>query len=320
LDRGIEATGRVSVGESGRPNPASVDYLPLLRNPHVARFGRSIGQPCSSAVCDANGRYSIPVLPGPGVLCYRCGPYGRDVYTVYMSAYVTIQEIADFYRSVGLQRPTDVGEGLLPTAPLPVAVATPSGYNQVVFINPSEDEQSLTFDAQIPIGRVVKGTMLDPAGQPLAGAEILGLSNSPFEERKLDTAEFEVTALNPRQQRTLIVRDRERNLAAYRLLAGDEAGPIELHLQPCGSILGRLFDKDGEAVANTQLGVFRPRYAQPDFMTATDTEGRFRFDGLVPGVDYEIGLRDRGGLPKPIQTATLKPGEIKDLGNLKQMK
>ncbi|HUY90176.1 MAG TPA: carboxypeptidase regulatory-like domain-containing protein [Pirellulales bacterium] len=315
LDRGVAVAGRVSVRESGEPNPAFVEYLPLEGNSHIARLGRSIGQPCASAVCDAKGRYAIPVLPGPGVLCFRGAPW-RDAYTVYMPADVSIQQIDDFYKSVGLQRPTDIGEGLLPTAPLAVGVEPPLGYNQVVFINPSEDEQSLAIDAQIPIGGVVKGTVLDPDGQPLPGAEILGLSNSHFEERKLETAEFEVAALNPRQERTLLVRDRARNLAAYRLLRGDEPGPIEMRLQTCGSLIGRLLDEDGEPVAKTQLGLGRPHHS-PEFTPFTDADGRFRVDAVAPGMEYEITIPEPGRIGLTLATVVVVPGETKDVGDLR---
>ncbi|HJT30579.1 MAG TPA: M56 family metallopeptidase, partial [Pirellulales bacterium] len=80
LSRGIAVQGRVTTSPNGEPNEATVEYHPLFGNKHVERIGQlpAVNQAAASAKCDAEGRYSIPVLPGPGVLTFKYGPWYRQ--------------------------------------------------------------------------------------------------------------------------------------------------------------------------------------------------------------------------------------------------
>ncbi len=75
-------------------------------------------------------------------------------------------------------------------------------------------------------------------------------------------------------------------------------------------------DEEGEPVVNRMIGVGRPRHSPPDFTPTTDAEGRFRVDGLVPGLEYEVGLAGPGSVPGKRKEFTLMPGEERDLGNV----
>ncbi|HEV3339562.1 MAG TPA: carboxypeptidase-like regulatory domain-containing protein [Pirellulales bacterium] len=315
LDRGIKATGRVTLAESGKPNPAQVEYYPLGFNSYTERLGPQLATPCSSATCDDDGRYTIPILPGPGILTYRFGPYSSE----YMPAWLSEQELEAFYESAGLKAPPGTTDGFVEISAggQSLSLIITTNYNHVELINPRQDEASLSRDVELVLGRTLSVKVVGADGQPVSGAKVRGVADySAFAVDKLDGPEFTVTGLNPRIERKLIVELPEKKLAAYRVVRGDEDGPIEVRLQPCGSIVGRLVDEDGEPVANRMIGVGRPRYAPPEFTPTTDAQGRFRVDGLVPGLEYEVGLENRGSLLRKLKVATLMPGEERNLGDL----
>ena len=141
-----------------------------------------------------------------------------------------------------------------------------------------------------------------------------------FMDEKLGAPEFQVTGLHPKLDRELTVEAREQKLGVYRVIHGDEEGPLTLRLQPCGAMSGRLLDEDGEPLANTTLGIGKARTMPPEFSATTDKDGRFRLDGLVPGLPYGIALRRQGQLGQGMrQLATdvmVEPGKTTDLGDL----
>ncbi|HWB13652.1 MAG TPA: M56 family metallopeptidase [Pirellulales bacterium] len=318
LPRGIEATGPVTLAESGEPNLAQVEYYPLAFNPYTERIGSQLARPCASATCDDDGRYTIPILPGPGILTYRLA-YSLATYGRYMPAWLSKQELEAFYESAGLKAPTDRTEGFVEVSAGVQSLSSIiiSNYNHVELINPGEDEASLSRDVKFALGRTLKAKVVGPDGQPASGAKVQGIGNSVFQVDDLDGSEFTIAGLNPRMERRLIVQLPDKRLGAYRLVRGDEEGPIEVRLQPCGSLVGRLVDADGEPVAKTMIGVGRPRRLPAEFTPTTDAEGRFRVDGLVPGVEYEVGLQRRNSPLMRLKEATLMPGEVRDLGDVK---
>jgi hypothetical protein len=51
--------------------------------------------------------------------------------------------------------------------------------------------------------------------------------------------------------------------------------------------------------------------------TTTDAEGRFRIEGLVPGMKYQLTAKDGGGaMPYSQKLTPPKSGKAKDLGDL----
>ena len=108
------------------------------------------------------------------------------------------------------------------------------------------------------------------------------------------------------------------------VLKGDEAAPVAVRMVPWGSVAGRLVDKDGRPLAGWTVmgaGGFERftldwgRYLDKDVIT--DADGRFRLDGLVPGLLYSgMPIRDsRGGEPI-FDNLKVEAGEGRDLGTV----
>ena len=319
LLRGITARGRVTAQPSGAPNQAQVDYYPLLPNEHIAKLGTLPpgGHGRSSTECGPDGAYTLPVLPGPGVLAFRAGPVSPDYYRLYSSALITPRDLEEFFHKDAGQffrKGMDPDDKTLPASP----TLQQSMYNQLVLINPAEDAQELTQDATIEVGRTVAGRVEGPDREPLAGVLVRGLDNSLSKPERLETPEFTVLALNPRRRRVLIFEHRERRLGFHLDMAGDEPGPLVVGLQSCGAVVGRLLDAEGEPLAGSVISVGRHRIASPEFTVKTDPEGRFRAEGLVPGLKYDL-LREREpgimGIRFVADGVAVAAGETKDLGD-----
>ena len=89
-----------------------------------------------------------------------------------------------------------------------------------------------------------------------------------------------------------------RKLIGSVYLKGDEAGPLTLRLQPWGTITGRIVDEDGQPRGGSGsqhlAASFRSgpptrascRAATVGAGIQTGRDGRFRVEGLVPGLKY----------------------------------
>jgi hypothetical protein len=106
-------------------------------------------------------------------------------------------------------------------------------------------------------------------------------------------------------------------------LNGDEKESLTVKLQPCGTIVGRVVDD--ERKPRTDVEIFSTIRERPDpergdlrQKPTVDSQGRFRIEGLVPGVKYDaLGhspVKPSGTILRGVQVA---PGEVKDIGDIK---
>ena len=133
--------------------------------------------------------------------------------------------------------------------------------------------------------------------------------------------EFTVRGVNARANRTLVFYHKEKNLGFFlKELPADQREPLTIKLQPCGSATGRVVDADGKPVADRFLELYqtpavdgRVAALLPNRMvefTKTDRDGRFRANGLVPGVRYHL----RGAA---FSVFEVESGKVKELGQAK---
>jgi hypothetical protein len=101
--------------------------------------------------------------------------------------------------------------------------------------------------------------------------------------------------------------------------------PVTVRLQKCATLTGRVVEEDGEPRAGVivtgyikegQLSLSRGWFG---FISGlTDREGRFRIEGVIPGVrvslSTQMGAQITGSL---LPEVALRPGETKDLGDLR---
>src|SRR5262249_50157196 len=131
-----------------------VQFTATVDNPNARRsiaFG-STGTVPASSYTDAQGRFSLPVLPGPGWLCVTA----RD---------------ADSYPPAELKG--QKGQ-VIPGLPRPII---PGYHHAVVKIDTDEAKpDSLRIDIRLQPARSRAGKVVGPDGKPLAGCFAAGLA------------------------------------------------------------------------------------------------------------------------------------------------
>jgi hypothetical protein len=141
---------------------------------------------------------------------------------------------------------------------------------------------------------------------------------------KLPSATFTARALEPKRPRPLVFRHDEKKLAAVVVARGDERGPLTVRLQPAGTVTGRLLDDDGQPRRGVRIndryadGQFGPGYYFPFLNSSLGDDGRFRIEGLIPGVAYNLGARSDLSFFGDFATGLkLEPGETRGLGDVR---
>ena len=158
---------------------------------------------------------------------------------------------------------------------------------------------------------VVRGNVLDAAGAPAAGATIYrsNMPVPPFKGHEYPSSvtadaqgRFAMPGLPGPMGVTLVAISAGGGAAVGLRCVPREQPEVELRLAPPGSVTGVVYGRDGGPVANLKVylsgygsislppgGAFRTSGS-----TKTDQHGRYRFDGLVAGLEYTIGYMAPG--------------------------
>jgi hypothetical protein len=217
-------------------------------------------------------------------------------------------------------------------------------------INVSEKEpESLRHDFVFEPARTRQGSVVGPDGKPLPGVQVAGLTlGGP--PQKLDSGNFTLKGLSPTRTRILIFLDAEKKLGKVVTFRGDQEGALVVRLEPVGAIAGRIVDAEGKPLEAIEVtaspatpkldefdnlpmeiiafqGVFGGAsslwHAFTTKETTTGADGKFRLDGLLPGLTYQVHA-SRGDLKKANTlllskgNVTVEAGKTNDLGDLKE--
>jgi hypothetical protein len=349
VERQPAATGRVTDRATGKPVAAWVEYRPLARNPNLkanpllAEFRWGNHPP--SAATDRDGRFTLPVLRGPGVLLVSTESNYRPA------------ELAKGDRAAGGVADKADPE-LIDCRPL---LAWPAEYHAYRLIDVPEGK-----DAEVEIA------LTPGASRPLVvefpdgksrDVTVLGLKPVPVDHGdQYYPGKSAIVGLADGEARQLFLSTRDGQFAAAVVVRDKETGPVTVKLRPTGTITGRVVDGDGKPVVGVSFqtfcddgpgraGVFvhggavlrasteaqkqrtmRTRgYYEPGFRVSraekTDEQGRFRLDGLLPDLAFDLKVQllappDPKGqrfIAADVSVArpTVKPGETLDLGDLR---
>jgi RNA polymerase sigma factor (sigma-70 family) len=311
LVRGLTVRGKVTDKATGKPiAKARVYYHPISVNPNVNKKLPGMWFPSSEATTAPDGSYALTVFPGPGVI-----GVSAPKLEVYMAAWLTLKERKDFFK-VPIQ--DAIEENLIRDLGGTAFTGgfTLSSCNAVVLLEPSEKDESLVRDVALEPARTLKGSIVGPDGQPVAGVTVLGLRE--FGVETLKGSQFTVRGINPKgKRRQLVFHQKEKNLGfLLEPMRGDVAEPLTIKLQECGSAAGRIVDQDGQPVAGWGFNLFSRLAPTHWIKITTDKEGRFRLKGLVPGLSY-ILLASQGQGLSTLGEVVVEPGKQKDMGDIK---
>ncbi len=313
LKRAILVRGRVTDKVTGRPVSGYVNAYTFADNPHINEYPGYRSSYESYAHLDDDGRYEVVALPGLGIIACRSD---LGLYRGYVGA-ETIRgyDPKDGFFSFG-------------TSPKTCNV---HDYHVLAEVDFDPKAESATVNLQVDPGRTLTMSLVDPEEKPVGGTKVSGLTDlfSTIEYEQ-ESPTIEVHALDPSKPRRVTITHAGRKLVGSVYLKGDETGPMTIRLQPWGTILGRIVDEEGKPRAGLALGNFGGIYPEPPADRGIlprstfgqgmwlGRDGRFRFDGLVPGLKYgasaSTGNMFVGSVFRDVITA---PGEVKDLGDLK---
>ncbi len=313
LERGLAIRGRAFDKKTGKPVRGTVTYHAFADNPHLKNI-TALDYP-RGRYTNEDGSFAVTGLPGPGALSFLADE----------DDYLKVGPPADWKLQPGVN-----------TAP-PLAHA-------LVRIDPSEkDGQAARFEIALEPAATVKASVVDPDGQPLKGYYVAGLTGSPRVHSSSMLPQWSATCtfrgLDVRRPRTVVVFSPEKKLAAVQVVRGDEAAPLRIPLRPLSSLTGRVVGADGSPRAGLRVAATLSRTGegadrlpiqlffagkrwlaslQPKATTGAD--GKFRLDGLLPGVRYTLAVHEgeaddnlllrRDGVSPP------EAGRNKDLGDV----
>ncbi len=325
LAPGVLVRGRVIDETTGKPLRGRLEYFAYKTNSRAMESDSlRQGNTHTAFHPDAEGRFEIPVLPGPGILALRAG--------------------TEFPDGVGADAIDCAREGTGRNSIVFVTLPTwcnASAHNLLVPINPQPEDDELTVNLGLRRSGVdIPGRVLAPDGQPLANYRIFGANRHAVWPRNAG-ANFKIVGYNPSETRRLIIYHAERNLVGHHDLTGEPPKVLEITLRPAATLVGRVFDADGGAAleqvnitSRMDMAFLRGEPSSADLAygvfqmdVKTDSNGRFELKGIVPGLKYTAHLnffppdliekRLKSSLQGPIFTdVTAEAGETKDLGDL----
>ncbi|MHB1562072.1 MAG: sigma-70 family RNA polymerase sigma factor [Isosphaeraceae bacterium] len=313
LRRAIILRGRVTDKVTGRPVPGYVHVYEFANNPHISDYlGYRMGQPTVVPI-QQDGRFETVALPGRGVIGFRARD--EDRYRGYLGAEAIAEYDPKTYR--------------FETAPY-----FPSVHNYHVLAELRLDPKSSTAEVNLQVdpGRTIEIRPIDPEGRPVAGTSATGVGDlfgSIAHEQPSPT--IAIHALDPSHPRRVTVRHPGRKLVGSVYLRGNETGPLTLRLQPWGTITGRIVDDDGEPRRDLRImSAGNPDPERPERQAVfpggdigggvrLGPDGRFRIEGLVPGLVYGGDAVAQGVMltGRLFRDVVVKPGEVRNLGDLK---
>jgi 5-hydroxyisourate hydrolase-like protein (transthyretin family) len=303
LRRGQWITGRVTDKATGKPVFSRIEYFPWLKNPfatppefasHDERFHTR-----------PDGSYRLLGLPGRGIVGVSA------VGGLYRTG-VGAAEIADLNKNGGFQNYFND--------------PSPQIYSALKEINPAAGAQTDHCDFVLDPGQTIHIRLVDRAGQPVSGVDVLGESGEGRLRLSLGPA-FDVVNLVPHERRKIEIYQRERQIGKHLDLNYDEKTPrtMTVTLEPCATVVGRLVDAEGVPIQGVEIHTSPTPGSWPWMFTpivTSRTDGRFECRGLYPGCDYALAVAVPGnGNDVNVQFLrsglVIEPGKTIDLGNLK---
>lgn len=315
---GVLVRGRLKDAATGKPIIGTVHYWALAGNPHVDDIpvGEEAGLVYTLDVrTKPDGTFAIATLPGKGFLSVTADGW-------YPAARV---DPAGFAEKAGIASTPD--ELAIAVGGMAITSVEQESYQAIRFLTIDPARPPMEQVIELTAAEPVRGRVVDPGGKPLDDVRICGLLEARESWSSPRTGEFLARPPHPERPRRLMFRHDGRKLIGTAVVTAGSAKPVEFKVQPWATLIGRLVDGDGRPISRALVvpigrdpngkAVHVPDEARS---IVTGADGRFTATGLLADIKYSINF----GEPKPggrrgvvVKDLSLKPGEERDLGDLK---
>jgi RNA polymerase sigma factor (sigma-70 family) len=308
LERGLALRGRVLDAVTGKPVKGTITYLAFADNSYLQKASG----PGPGGYIRSDGSFAFTALPGPGVLAVLADE----------DNYIKVGPAADWKLVPGVNW-------------------VPGVAHAFVRIDAAEnDPKSATFDIRLQPAATVQAEAVGPDGQPFRGFHVAGLTASARNTTSWmmlrDSPTFTVRGLEKGKPRMVVVLSGDKKLGKAQVIRAEDAGPVQVRVEPLGNLTGRVVDADGRARSGVQVqavlsragddGTRRPVQfhvtkwaASLEPQATTDAGGKFRLDGLMPGLMYMLVVSDTDGgeIVRRDNVSPPSAGRTEDLGDLR---
>jgi hypothetical protein len=334
LHKAVVIEGRLIDKATGKGVRSEVLFL-LMENDDVKRFlvdnpvyshEQSVRPSGIYAHSDAEGRFKLYVPPVPLVILARAS----DPAARYTSVHVAKGDRKYLKDPKVFVRRLSANEEFFNTHMLNYPLRWMNGY---ALVHPKDKDEAANVVIRFDPGRTIRGKIVGPDGRPLAGVEAAGIqATNAHEPTTFRTDSFTVYALDPSRPRTVYFRHAAKNLVGTITLRGDETEAPVVKMQPGATVVGRVLDATGKPVAGMQVFINFAESEQDELIRQhnlyhwdkplTDADGRFRLEGLFPGLESSVfGSRPgHRSIAITYEPVTLKAGEARDLGERREQK
>ncbi len=334
---GVYVEGVLREKGTGKPVSGQINYYIASDNPHLKSYTFPQGVGMRGGSAGEDGKFRVLVIPGRGWLAATAD---KNVYT--------------------RGTPDDWDGKLIMATPNALFPYYYHAIKDID-IDPAKT-QGARCDLEVDRGITKTGSMVDPDGKPVSDVIVFGLTAVPdpgartFPRQprhgepppeRVKGSTFTAVGLNPKQPRYLVFLQPEKKLGKVQLVRGDEAGELVVKLEPLGAVTGVARTNDGKPAADKHVLVmgsqaFVSYKDLPIDLLAnqreqrrmgrlirwlpegvkTDAEGKFRVEGLLPGLKYTLWVSDDASRQRPPSHwqdgVTAESGQVKDLGEVKR--
>lgn len=339
LDRGVFISGKLRDKASGKPVSGVIWYGVKPDNPFLKTPGLETKDLLGRFETRADGTFRGLVIPGPGYLAIEADEnrFARATSTEITGEFL-----------IAVPHPF-IPQQYNAIAAIDVEEKKPESLQVAIELDAGISKKGVVVG---PDGKAVEGAMAfgvtavpDPGASTFPRRPRFGSPQSI----RLKGSEFTAVGLNPQDPRCLVIIHPEKKLGKIFEMRGDEKGDLTVRLEPLGSTSGRLINSDGTPGAGLVVTPFPPRrfadYKRLPFdlqrstpnrfgfgteegkwlpaAVTTDKDGKFKLDGLLPGMDYELWIHDGPIGPRMAirtidrLTVTVESGKTNDLGDRK---
>ncbi len=272
---------------------ATLEYYPFRDNKHAEQFSnydpKILGHvPDEETVSNANGEFRIRAIAGPAIL----------------AACVTERQEQPKYVP---NRPEGLLDRVGGEQMRKVFNSWSADYfDAMVEVNIDPALNEITQDLVFKRGGVRTLTIHDELGASLEQVSVLGTTFPPNFQRdqKLSESSLEIIGLQPSESRLVVLLSSDGRLGKTFTVSGADSAAIDVQLEKCATVSGRVLNKDAEPVANMEVHFAPVQEPTTDNWNrelspvVTDAKGEFEF-----AIWHPEDCTDCGPIPRWVRTS-----------------